>query len=138
MDNDTLVAGGAGGLDRIAECFRLKGIPVSGIYLIKLTAENGFEDWIIRLVSDHKTADMTRRMVQALVQLRRDDNCLPHVDSRVRFDLVSRTEPEPERVLDYAARLGGFPVTIRDAMWKGLFIEYALVPSVSQPNFAIA
>jgi hypothetical protein len=50
MDNDTLVAGGAGGLDRIAECFRLKGIPVSGIYLIKLTAENGFEDWIIRLV----------------------------------------------------------------------------------------
>jgi hypothetical protein len=137
MDHDSFVEGGAIGLNRIAECFRLRGIPISGIYLIKLTAEDGFENWIIRLASDHKTPDMTRRMINELVQLRRD-KALPEVDPRIRFDLVSRADPEPARVLDYAQNVGELPVTIRDAMWKGLFIEYALVASVPQANFATA
>ena len=137
MDQVTLVEGGADGLNRIADAFRSKGIPVSGVYLIKLTSQDGFEDWIIRLVADREMPDLKRKMIHELVRLRRD-NELPRVDPSVRFDVVWPTEPEASRIIEYVQRVGGPPVVIRDATWKGLFIEYALVASVPHTNVAIA
>ena len=137
MDQVTLVEGGTEGLNRIAEAFRSKGVPVSGVYLIKVTSQDGFEHWIIRLVVDRKTPDLKRKMIHELVRLRRD-NRLPKVDPSVRFDVVSATDLEPSRVIDYAQRLGGAPVLIRDANWKGLFIEYALVASIPRTKVAVA
>ncbi len=136
MDQVTLVDGGAEGLNRIAEAFRSRGIPVAGVYLIKLTSEDGFEEWIIRLVADREKPDIKRKMIYELVRLRRDSQ-LPTVDPGVRFDIVSQTEPEASRIIEYAQRLGGPPVIIRDAVWKGLFVEYALVASVPHANVAI-
>ena len=37
MDQVTLVEDGAEGLNRIAEVFRSRGVPVTGVYLIKVT-----------------------------------------------------------------------------------------------------
>ena len=138
MDQVALVEGGAEGLKRIAETFRSKGIPVSAVYLIKLTSEDGFEDRIIRLVADRRTIDLNlkRKMIYELVRLRRD-NELPWIDPSVRFDIISSMDPEASRIIDYARRLGGPPVVIREATWQGFFIEYALVASVPHPNVAI-
>ena len=76
-------------------------------------------------------------MISELVRLRQQ-NSLPQVDSSVRFDLVSLQDTEASRVLEYARKLGDPPVVIRDAMWKGLFIEHALVAEVPQVNLAQA
>jgi hypothetical protein len=137
MDQVTLVEDGAEGLNRIAEVFRSRGVPVTGVYLIKVTSQDEFEHWIIRLVVDRKTPDLTRKMIHELVRLRRD-NQLPKVDPSIRFDIIPRTESEASRIIDYARSLGGPPVLIRDASWKGLFIEYALVASVPSTNVAVA
>src|SRR6516225_6460593 len=83
MDQVTLVEDGAEGLNRIAEVFRSRGVPVTGVYLIKVTSQDEFEYWIIRLVVDRKIPDMTRKMIYELVRLRRD-NQLPKVDPSVR------------------------------------------------------
>jgi len=137
MDQIALVEGGAEGLNRIAELFRSKGVPVSGVYLIKLTSEDGFEKWVIRLIADRETPDLKRKMIHELVRLRRDSR-LPRVDPSVRFDIVSSTEPEASRIVEYARQLGGPPVVIRDAAWKGLFVEYALVARVPHTSAAVA
>ncbi len=136
MDQGALVENGAEGLIRIAEAFRARGLPIAGVYLIKLTSEDGFEDWIIRLVSDQYVQNLGRRMVSELIQLRRE-SALPRVSPGVRFDVVSSDDAEASRVIDYTRRLGGPPAEIRDAMWRGLFIEYALVASVPQASFAV-
>jgi hypothetical protein len=76
-------------------------------------------------------------MIDKLVQLRRE-NALPEIDPGVRFDLISSDHVEAARVIDYARQIGKLPVTIRDTMWKGLFIEYALVAQLPQATFAVA
>ena len=78
------------------------------MYLIKVTSQDGFEYWIIRLVVDRKIPDMTRKMIYELVRLRRD-NQLPKVDPSVRFDVIARTELEASRIIDYARSLGAHP-----------------------------
>lgn len=137
MDQDTLVEGGGKGLARIADAFRARGLPVSGIYLIRLTSEEGYAEWVIRLLSDSKMPGLTRQMIDKLVQLRRE-NALPEVSPGVRFDMISSDHVEAARVIDYARQIGKLPVTIRDTMWKGLFIEYALVAQLPQATFAVA
>jgi hypothetical protein len=135
MDQEALVEGGADGLIRIERAFQASGLAISGIYLIRLTSHDGFEEHVIRLVSDQKTPDLTRKMIVELIKLRRNKD-FPKVDPGVRFDMVSAGDLEASRIIDYARRLGGHPVVIRDAMWKGLFIEYALVAGLPQADFA--
>jgi hypothetical protein len=138
MDQDVLVEGGAEGLDRIAEAFRSKGLPISGVYLTKLTSHDGFEEWIIRLIASARAVpDLKRQMIYALVELRRE-NKLPRIEAGVRFDIVDPVNGEASRIIEYTRRLGGAPALIRDTMWKGLFIEYALVASVPQADFVHA
>jgi hypothetical protein len=129
MDQDTLVDNGSEGLNQIAQAFRTKGIAVSGVYLIKLTSHDGFEEWIIRLIVETVWPDLKRKMISELVRLRRD-NMLPRTLEGVRFDIVSAADAEASRVIEYVRLLGGPPVVIRDTVWKGLFIEYALVASI--------
>jgi hypothetical protein len=76
-------------------------------------------------------------MVSKLVQLRRE-NALPRVSSDVRFDVIASDHLEAARVCDYARQFGELPVVIRDTMWKGLFIEYALVAQLPQVATAVA
>jgi hypothetical protein len=76
-------------------------------------------------------------MIVALIDLRREQ-ALPRIDELVGFHIVDVDDPEASRVLDYAQRLGGPPVIIRDAMWQGLFIEYALVAMLPDRKAAAA
>jgi hypothetical protein len=126
MDPLSLVTGGAEGLVRIAEAFRSKRVAVLGIYLIKQTGHDDDERFTIRLVTDERSPHLERRMIYALIDLRRE-NALPWIDGSVRFDIVHIDDAEPSRVLEYAQQFDSLPVVIRDVMWKGLFIEYALV-----------
>jgi hypothetical protein len=50
---------------------------------------------------------------------------------------VSLEHVEASRVIEYARRLGEPPVVIRDAMWDGLYIDYALVAEF-EPSTAAA
>jgi hypothetical protein len=45
---------------------------------------------------------------------------------------------EPSRIIEYACKLGGPPVVIRDTNWKGLFLGYALVAGVPSTSVAVA
>lgn len=137
MDQNALVEGNGEGLLRIASAFCAKGLPISGIYLIRLASEEGHVQWVIRLLSDAYFPDLTRQMIWKLVELRRE-SVLPDVNSLVSFDLISSAHPEAARVCDYARQLGKLPLVIRDTMWKGLFIEYALVAQVPQAAEAVA
>lgn len=137
MDQDVLVEGGASGLLRIQQAFQSKGLRVVGIYIIKLTSHDGYEERVIRLVCDPENGDLTRAMIGQLVELRRDKE-FPKVDTGVRFTVVGTNDMEAARIIDYAKQLGGPPVVIRDAVWHGLFIEYALVASVPQADYAVA
>lgn len=124
-------------MNRIANAFRSKGLPVSGVYLIKLTSNDGYEERIIRLIVDRETPDLKRQMIYKLVELRRE-GLLPQVDLGIRFDVVTAADSEAARIIEYTRRLGGPSALIRDTMWKGLFIEYALVASVPQTDFVPA
>lgn len=138
MDQDVLVEGGVQGLDRIADAFRSKELPVSGVYLIKVTSHDGFEEWIIRLIASRRVVpDLKRQMIFALVELRREA-ALPRIEAGIRFDIVDAANDEASRIIEYTRRLGGPPTVIRDTMWKGLFIEYALVADVPQADFVPA
>ena len=68
-------------------------------------------------------------MIYKLVRLRRDGK-IPELDRDVRFDIVSADDAEASRVIDYARQYGVLPVVIHDAMWKGMFIEHAIVAEV--------
>lgn len=137
MDSLFLVAGGVDGLVRIAEAFRSRGLEVSGIYLIKRTGYEDDEKWIIRLISDQKSPDLNGQMIKALVSLERD-RALPLIDPLVRVHIAPSDDPEAARVIDYTHRLGGAPAIIRDVMWQGLFIEYAVVALVPERDAAAA
>lgn len=137
MDPLSLVEGGAEGLIRVVEAFRAKRLKVSGIYLIRQTGHAGDERWVVRLLTDEKSPQMKRSMIAALVGLRRE-RALPWIDDAVQFDIVHVDDPEPARVIQYAQALGGPPVLIRDAMWQGLFIEYAFVALVPKRDAAAA
>ena len=137
MDPLSLVEGGADGLVQVAEAFRTKRLNVAGIYLIKQTGHAGDERWIIRLVTEEKSPHLRRSMIVALVSLRRE-GALPRIDESVQFDIVHIDDPESVRVMRYAQALGGAPAVIRDVMWQGLFIEYAVVALIPERDAAAA
>ena len=137
MDPLSLVEGGADGLVRIAEAFRGKRLNVSGIYLIKMTGHAGDERWVIRLVTEEKSPHVKRRMIVALVSLRRE-GALPRIDDSVLLDTVHVDDFETVRIVQYTEALGGPPAVIRDVMWQGLFIEYAVVALVPERETAAA
>jgi len=71
------------------------------------------------------------------VPLRRE-RALPRTDNSVRILIPHVDDIEASRGIDYAQRLGRPPVIIRDAMWPGLFIEYAVVAMALEPDVATA
>jgi hypothetical protein len=135
MGKSPLVDFGAEDLTRIAQAFRERGLPVTGIYFIISTSDDELEDRIVRLVVDHMPLNMKRQMIYEVVNLRREGR-LPDFAAGVRFDLVEPFDDEAGRVIDYTRRLGGPPAIIRDVLWKGLFIEYAIVAEVPQTELA--
>jgi hypothetical protein len=138
MDPSALVEGGAKGLVRIAEAFRSAGISIVAIYLIKVAGHDGDDEWWeLRLVSEDKSPDLNGRMIRELVELERAGR-LPWIDHYVRFFIASIDDPEASRVIDYAQQFDRLPVVIRDVMWKGLFIEHALVAMVAERKAAAA
>lgn len=137
MDKATLVNRENDALNEVARVFRMNGIAVTGIYLIQLTAESGYSERVVRLVTDRKLPNAQRDMIHKLVELRRNGK-LPEVDGASRFDIVSADDAEASRIIDYARQYGSLPVLIDDTMWKGLFIEYAIVAELPQPAAALA
>ena len=136
MDQNALVEDGDEGLIRILEAFASRGLNYTGIYLIALISNEGAVDNVIRLISASDLPNQNRDMIYELVRLRRD-NKLPWVDTKVRFSVVSESDMEAARLIDYVQQLGKVPTIIRDSMWKGLFIEYALVAKIPQSDFAV-
>ena len=137
MDPNVLVEGGAEGLVRIADAFRKGGFQVSSVYLLKLVTPDGDERWTVTLVSEDKRPDLNGAMIRHLVQLEHD-GALPRIDSWVRFRAATFDDPEASRVIDYAQQFNRLPVLIRDVMWQGLFIEYALVALAPERETAAA
>lgn len=137
MDQNTLVEGGDAGLRAIAQAFREVGFPVTAIYLVQQTSQDGDLDWVVRVVLFPFRPSLDREFIPKLVQLERDKK-LPFIDQQVRVDAVSPEHIEAARVLDYARRMGEPPVVIRKVMWEGLYIEYALVAEYDRTTAAAA
>jgi hypothetical protein len=136
MDQNTLLEGGSDGLVAVANAFREDGFLVKAIYLVKRTSVDGYTDWVINAVLSPFNLGMDREFIYKLVRLRREKK-LPFIDRMVRVNGVSPEHVEASRVIEYARRLGEPPVVIRDAMWDGLSIEYALVAEF-EPSTAAA
>jgi hypothetical protein len=136
MDQNALVEGGRDGLVAVADALCGAGFPVRAIYLVKRTGEDGYPDWSITAVLSPFAPGMEVELVEAYVRLRRAGR-LPHIDRSVRVNGVSLEHVEASRVIEYARRLGEPPVVIRDAMWDGLYIDYALVAEF-EPSTAAA
>jgi hypothetical protein len=122
MDTSELVEGGAVGLGAIVNALEGAGVNVIGAYLIRTIATNGFEDAVLRIV----TNDDGRDVVYKYVRLRRDGR-LPKISEDVSMAPVYPGNVEASRVLEYARQVGTPPVKIRKVLWRGLYIEDALV-----------
>jgi hypothetical protein len=133
MDTGELVEGGAAGLGAIVNALERAGVNVIGAYLIRITATDGFEDASLRIV----TNDDGREVLYKYVGLRRD-GAFPKISGDVTMTPVRPSDIEASRVLDYARRIGNPPVKIRGVLWRGLYIEDALVVKypISEPAVA--
>lgn len=109
-------------LVRLVDVLEKHKVPVEGAYLIKLTSEDGYEDFVFRVV----TPMPSHPFVFKLVELRRD-GMLPEIDQRVRVSAERPGSPEATRILGYAAEVGAPVVTIKGAGLHGLFVEDAVV-----------
>jgi len=137
MDQNTLVEGGDAGLRAIADQFRRSGFPVDSIYLVKRTSVDGGVDWVVNAVVSPFRPGLDRDFLYQLVRLRREDR-LPFVDEQVRLNAVSPDHVEAKRIIDYARRMGEPPVVIRNVLWDGLYIDYALVAEYDRTTAAAA
>jgi hypothetical protein len=133
MDTASLVEGGAAGLERIVQLLDNAGVHVVGAYLIRVIGEGDFEEVILRIV----TADDGRDVLRKYVALR-SDGLLPHIAEEVSMSPVPPGNSEATRVLDYARQIGRLPVSIRGVVWKGLYIEDAVVVKYPQEARAVA
>ena len=137
MDQNTLVEGGDAGLVSIANAFSASGFPVKAIYLVKRTSVDGDVDWVIPVVLATFRPGSDRDFIYELARLRRDKK-LPFIDEQVRINAVPADHIEASRVIDYATRLGEPPIVIRNAIWDGLYIDYALVTKYPPSTTAAA
>jgi hypothetical protein len=133
MDPNAMVTGGSAGLRAIADAFRMNNFAIQGIYLIKITSDEGYEDWVVRLITSKRARDM----INLLVRLRREKQ-LPAINSRVRFDVIQADDAEASRIIEYSRRMGDVPVEINGALIDGMFIEYALVADYPGADAAAA
>lgn len=120
-----LVEGGAEGLDRIAEALRQQGLPIEGVYLVRLGFEDGGSEWVIRIVSP--ATDQRSILVPAL-SLRRAAR-LPAINEKVRFSPLRPDHPEAARILAYARKYRERPLQLEGIGLDGLYVDYALVGS---------
>jgi hypothetical protein len=133
MDTNALVDGGEEGVRKIVLALEAEGVPVSGAYLIRLTSAEGFSEIVFRIVT---TAD-SRQVIYKIVRLRRDGK-IPILADDVRINPIRPNDMEAKRVLDYAARIGGPTVAIKDVNWDRLFIEDAVVVKLPKSAHALA
>src|SRR5205823_5562289 len=133
MDTGELVEGGAAGLAKITRVLEDAGVNVIGAYLIRVTATDGTEDAALRIV----TNDDGREVLYKYVRLRRD-SLFPAISDYVSMTPVHAGDVEAARVLDYARQMGNPPVKIRGVLWRGLYIEDALVVKYPMPEAAAA
>ena len=132
MDSSALVEDGPKGIERVVSLLEQRGIRVLGAYLIGTTsADEESEEVKLRIV----TEDDGQRVRLAYAGLRRD-GLLPAMSEDVAVTPVRSEDNEASGVLDYARQIGHPPVRIRGVVWKGLFIEDALV--VRYPEHATA
>lgn len=132
MDTSALVENGPNGIERIVSLLEQRGIHILGAYLIGTTvADDEFEEIKLRIV----TEDEGQRVRLAYAGLRRD-GLLPQMSEDVTTTPIRPDDLEASRVLDYARQIGRPPVRIRGVVWKGLYIEDALV--VRYPEHATA
>lgn len=122
MDTGSLVAGGTSGLQAIVNALEGQGINVAAAYLIRITAADGFQETDFRIVTEDDGHDVLYKYVK----LRRD-GALPDVSEEITLTPVGLNNAEATRVLDYARRIGKPPVSIQGVVWKGLYIEDAVV-----------
>jgi hypothetical protein len=122
MDSSALVEDGAAGIERIVARLEERGVQVPGAYLIQVIGAESFEEFNLRIV----TNDDPRDVLYKYVALRRD-GLLPWISEDVTMTPVSPGNIEASRVLDYARQIGRLPTRIRGVVWKGLYIEDAIV-----------
>jgi hypothetical protein len=133
MDTASLVEGGAAGLERIVQLLDEAGIHIIGAYLIRVIGAGDFEEVNLRIA----TPDDGRDVLSKYVRLRRD-KLLPRIAEEVTMTPVRPNNVEATRVLDYARSIGNPPVTIKGVVWKGLYIEDAVVVKYPEAERAVA
>lgn len=133
MDLHALVEGGLDGLERIAARLEERRIRLLGAYLIQVIGAENFEEFNLRLV----THDDHRSVLYEYVSLRRDGQ-LPWISEDVTMTPVDPDNLEASRVLDYARQIGHLPARIRGVVWRGLYIEDAIVVRCAQLQRAAA
>lgn len=127
------VVGDAKGLKEIAKALRDEGFAIDAVYLIKLVAECGSVDWVVRLVTRRSSRDV----IYKVFELRRG-NKIPPLGPRVRIDAIPPDHIEASRVLDYARRFGRPPVEIEGVLLDGLYVDFALIADYPGADAAAA
>ncbi len=122
MDTNLLVAGGDEGLRRIAEGLERNGVRLNGAYAIRVTTPDGVAYVHFTVVTD----DDPRTVIFKYGDLRKR-NIVPSLASHVRFSPRRSNYVEADRVLDYARKVGSPIVRITNVIWRGLYIEDAVV-----------
>lgn len=134
MDSLELVNCSADDLKQIASALRSVDVDVQGIYLIRLTSVEGNVETLVRVICDIGGMNFdSRDFVHKVIELRRDGK-LPDIDEYIRISCVQSDHLEAKRVADYTRKMKKLPLRIRDVLWDGLYIEYALVAEMSGVN----
>lgn len=122
MDLPALVEGGVEGMKRIVHALEADGINVRGAYMIKTTADTGYQDVEFCIV----TSDDQRSVLNRIIDLKRAGK-LPVVDGKVRFATARPSSTEASRIMAYAAQVGSPILTIQGVGIDGLYVEEAVV-----------
>ena len=109
-------------LFRISNALKESGVDVRAIYFIKVTTVEDSIFWNIRVVTDHDSRDFFFK----LWELRKAGR-IPSIDPDIRIKAIRPNSIEAQRVLEYALQFRMAPVVISNVVWKGLYIEYAIV-----------
>jgi hypothetical protein len=120
---DPVQAAGSGAeLRKIAAALRADKFPIEAVYLIKLESDEGYVDWVIRLVARAKLREATFKALE----LRRAGK-FPAFGRQFRIDAIRPDHPEASRVIAHAQRYGYAPVEFEGVLLDGLLVDYALV-----------
>jgi len=120
-------------IGKIIEAFRVDGAKVDGIYLTRLTSEDGTSEYVLRLITEDRPHDMIVRHVRLA-----RENKLPTSARHIRYDYIRPDHAEASRVIEYAQAMGTHPVIIENAAWRGMYLDYVRVVSYQSRTTAVA